>query len=199
MIIGIAGGCGSGKTYIAQQLAQELGPEISCVIEQSSYQQKCSNTYHPEAVDFDLLLSQLKDLKDGFDVYLPIFDLKDQTRIAKKILQKVKKIIIIEGALLLSEQRIRKHLNLSIFVETPEKVRLDRLAGQCTEAIFYNQIKPVHDQYVAPSKDYADVITKGTEIDSLKKVSSLVLNKVFTENSFPLNPTYQVSQENSLP
>lgn len=202
-IIAIAGGSGSGKTYLAHCLQERLGDEMATVISQDSYYFDQSakfdhdggsvNFDHPDAIDFSLLASHLGQLKLGNSVEIPIYDFATHSRLSQTTLQPPKKVILVDGILILNSPEVREVADTSIFVETPESVRFERRLkrdiehrGRTEEGVraqFSAQVKPMHDQFVEPSKFHARHITSGTCLDSLNKmlehVAQLVANSRF--------------------
>lgn len=189
-VIAIAGGSGSGKTYLANSLHARLGDEISTVISQDSYYFDQSakfdhdggsvNFDHPDAIDFSLLADHLLELKQGNSVQIPIYDFATHSRLTKTTAQICKKVILVDGILILNSEEIRSVVDTSIFVEAPESVRYERrlkrdveTRGRTPEGVkaqFDLQVKPMHDQFVEPSKKHAHHITSGTCMDSLNKM-----------------------------
>ncbi len=175
-IIGVAGGSGSGKTYFARALHQSLGKEISSIIYQDNYYIDQSarfdhdggsvNFDHPNSLDFDLLADHLKSLKNGNPIDIPVYDFVTHSRQSQTIRQKPQKVILVDGILLLSQPLVRKHFDISIFVDTSEQLRFDRRLkrdveerGRTPEGVkaqFEKQVKPMHDQFVQPSMSHAD-------------------------------------------
>lgn len=193
-IIGVAGGSGSGKTYFARTLASRLGAENAFVLYQDNYYRDQSHRFdfdggsvnfdHPDALDFDLLANHLKQLKKNNDIAIPIYDFATHTRQKEVISQKVKPVVIVDGILVLSQPQVRELFDQSIFVETPEEVRYQRRLkrdieerGRSQEGVknqFEKQVKPMHDQFVEPSKAHAEIISSGIDPEdfeeNLKKI-----------------------------
>lgn len=177
-ILGIAGGSGSGKTYFARSLVKILGAKNCSVILQDNYYIDQSarfdfdggsvNFDHPESLDFKLLAQHLVQLRDGKTVDVPIYDFKTHSRLKEVLKTPPKKFVIVDGILILSQPFVREHFNESVFVETSEEVRFARrlkrdvqTRGRTPEGVktqFINQVKPMHDQFVEPSKEFASTI-----------------------------------------
>ncbi len=177
-IIGVSGGSGSGKTFFARALNDKLGPEISSIIYQDNYYIDQSarfdhdggsvNFDHPDSLDFNLLAKHLEHLKNGDDIQIPVYDFVTHSRQNETIHQIPKPVILVDGILLLSQAHVRKHFDISIFVDTSEQLRFDRRLkrdveerGRTPEGVkaqFEKQVKPMHDQFVQPSMDHADHI-----------------------------------------
>ncbi len=217
-ILGVAGGSGSGKTFFAQTLAKKLGPEVACLVYQDNYYIDQSHRFdhdggsvnfdHPEALDFNLMASHLEDLKNGFDIEIPLYDFSTHKRLTQTKQQPAKKVVIVDGILILSQPELVDVFDTSIFVEAPEHIRYDRRLqrdvlerGRTEEGVksqFIKQVKPMHDLFVEPSKKNADIVSSGTDMDAFYKMLHIIQQRIFTPYSY-LNPAYQVSMENSLP
>lgn len=217
-ILGVAGGSGSGKTFFAETLAKKLGPEVAFVLYQDNYYIDQSKKFdhdggsvnfdHPDALDFDLMASQLDDLKNGFDIEIPLYDFAKHTRLEKTKYQPAKKVVIIDGILILTQPKILELCDETIFIETPEDIRFDRRLnrdvierGRTPEGVtnqFKAQVKPMHDMFVEPSKFNANHVNSGTDMDSFNSMLSTIQRIIFEPSVF-MNPTYQVSSTNSLP
>ena len=181
ILIGIAGGTGSGKTSIANYLLKQFGNDELIVIEQDSYYKDNSNLSmdernqqnfdHPEAIDIQLFNKQLESLLDGKPVKIPIYDFSNHNRIEKFQLVKPTKIIIIEGILTLHFESLRKLMDIKVFVDVPDKIRFKRRLsrdikkrGRTLMSVtnqYENTVYPMYKQFVEPSKDFADIIITG--------------------------------------
>lgn len=178
LIIGIAGGTGSGKTTVVQQIIEELPPNEVCVISQDSYYKDTSEmTYdervrinfdHPKAIDFKLLVHHLKELRNGNTINQPVYSFVDHNRTSQTIVIKPKKVIIVEGILILTQPEIRKMFDLKIFVHADSDERLIRRLKRdmaergrdLNEVLirYQTNLKPMHDEFIEPSKEFADII-----------------------------------------
>ena len=178
ILIGIAGGTGSGKTSIAKAIASDFGKSEVALIEQDAYYRDLSNLTmekrsvmnfdHPDAVDFDFMKLQLTNLIQGNKVNIPIYDFATHTR--KNETQSVERhrIIILEGILTLFHQEIRDMMDIKIYVETADDIRIIRRIKRDMEKRertfnsiieqYYNTVRPMHIQFVEPTKKYADII-----------------------------------------
>ena len=183
-IIGISGGSGSGKTTFSRLLAEKLGADTCGIIAQDSYYIDQSahfrgdgenvNFDHPSALDFPLLAVHLQALKRGEPVAVPIYDFVTHTRKPETTPFPAKRIVILDGTLILSQPPIRALLDISLFIRTSEQVRFDRRyhrdlveRGRQPEGIrkqFFRQVKPMHDEFVEPSAAHASEILSG-EVD----------------------------------
>lgn len=178
LIIGIAGGTGSGKTTVVKQIINELPPDEVGVISQDSYYKDTShlsydervkiNFDHPKAIDFDLLVTHLKQLKSGGTVDQPIYSFVDHNRTGKTILTVPKPVMIVEGILILAHPDIRDMFDIKIFVHADSDERLIRRLkrdiaerGRDLDEVlnrYQTTLKPMHQQFIEPTKEFADII-----------------------------------------
>lgn len=178
LIIGIAGGTGSGKTTVVNQIIEELKNEEVDVISQDSYYQDTShltfeerkkiNFDHPKSIDFDLLVSHLKDLKAGKNIQQPIYSFKEHNRTGETIEIEPRKVIIVEGILILTHPEIREMFDIKIYVHADSDERLIRRLkrdiaerGRDLEEVlnrYQTTLKPMHQQFIEPTKEFADII-----------------------------------------
>lgn len=166
IFIGIAGGTGSGKTTLTEHLKQHFGDDISVVHHDSYYkyqdrpfEERCKQNYdHPDAFETDLMVEQLKELKAGKAIRCPVYSYADHQRTSETELIRPSKVVIVEGILIFQDPRLREMLDIKIFVETDADVR-DR--GRTLESVitqYLTTVKPIHEQFVEPSRKYADII-----------------------------------------
>lgn len=166
IFIGIAGGTGSGKTTLTEHLKQHFGDDISVVHHDSYYkyqdrpfEERCKQNYdHPDAFETDLMVEQLKELKAGKAIRCPVYSYADHQRTNETELIRPSKVVIVEGILIFQDPRLREMLDIKIFVETDADVR-DR--GRTLESVitqYLTTVKPMHEQFVEPSRKYADII-----------------------------------------
>jgi uridine kinase len=178
MIIGICGGTGSGKTTIARAIVRAVGAENVTLVEQDSYYRNLAdmplderhqaNFDHPDSIDSDMLVNHLKRLKAGDSIELPIYDFVTHTR--SDALEHIdpKPVVIVEGILIFAEPRVLDLLDVRVFVDTPDDVRLMRRLrrdimerGRTFERTldqYERTIRPMHFEFVEPSKRHADII-----------------------------------------
>jgi uridine kinase len=178
LIIGIAGGTGSGKTTVVAQIVEELPNDEVCVISQDSYYHETShlsynerekiNFDHPKAIDFDLLVSHLKELRKGNPIDQPIYSFVEHNRTKETLKTYPKKVVIVEGILILTHPEIREMFDIKLFVHADSDERLiRRLKRDITERgrdlnevlnRYQSTLKPMHQQFIEPTKEYADII-----------------------------------------
>jgi len=194
-IIGIAGGTGSGKTFITTKIIEKFGPKELSIIELDSYykdlshlsfnKRKINNFDHPNSFDFKLLIKDLNQLEKNNYVNIPTYDYKTHTRMKKKKLINKKKLIIIEGIFSLYNKDLRDKMTYKIFLNVPEKIRLDRrlkrdiIDRDRTIKSINNQYKktviPMHKKFVKPTKVFADLIIEDNAKENSEKI---LLNKI---------------------
>ena len=178
ILLGIAGGTGSGKTSITEALIKELGREEVVALEQDAYYRDLShmsaaergrvNFDHPDSVDFKRMLEDLKALLAGKSVNVPIYDYTAHTRKAESRHISGHRIIILEGILVLTDPDVRELMDIKLYVDTAPDVRFIRrmmrdvkTRGRSLESVvdqYYKTVAPMHAQFVEPSKRYADII-----------------------------------------
>lgn len=178
VIIGIGGGTGSGKTSIARNLLKEYGPGEVLVIELDSYYRDLAdmpmdkrnqhNFDHPDSFDFTLLIQNVSELKAGKTVQMPVYDFKTHTRSGETKTVNPHHVMVIEGIFALHFQELRELMNIKAYVETPDDVRFIRRLSRDIEARgrtaqmvidqYLSTVRPMHNQFVAPTKLFADII-----------------------------------------
>lgn len=177
-VIGIAGGTGSGKTTVVNQIINELPQDEVCIISQDSYYSQTDhlsyeertkiNFDHPRAIDFDLLVSHLSDLKSGNIIEQPVYSFVAHNRTKDTIKTHPRKVIIIEGILIFNSKELRNLCDIKVFVHADADERLIRRVrrdikerGRNIEEVlnrYQNTLKPMHQQFIEPTKNYADII-----------------------------------------
>jgi uridine kinase len=180
VVIGIAGGSASGKTSVANKLVENQISKVSSIalIRLDDYYKDLSNLSieersktnfdHPDSIDFDLLSDHLQKLKDGKSINKPVYDFSIHNRQVKLELIKPVNVVILEGILALSEAVIRDLCDIKIFVDTDDDIRFirrlkrdTRERGRTIESVisqYLDTVRPMHMQFVEPSKRYADII-----------------------------------------
>lgn len=183
MIIGIAGGTGSGKTTLVHKIAEKLSQNEVLVISQDSYykdnaylsyEERCKiNFDHPNALDFELLYEHLKALKKGQSIEQPVYSFIEHTRMKETLTISPKKVILLEGILVLSDANVRSLMDAKIFVDADSDERLIRRLkrdvaerGRTVQEVlerYQNTMKPMHEAFIEPSKSHADLIIPHNE------------------------------------
>ncbi len=177
MVIGIAGGTGSGKTTITRRLIQSFGEEVSVVHHDNyykahhdmPYEERAKLNYdHPNAFDTDLMLRHIRQLKAGKSIQCPVYDYSIHDRTDKTVLIRPTRVIIVEGILIYESLELCKEMDIKIYVDTDADVRILRRIvrdvrdrGRSLDSVidqYLNTVKPMHEQFVEPSKRRADVI-----------------------------------------
>ena len=177
IVIGIAGGTGSGKTTITKKIAERFGPDVTVINHDSYYKEHHDlrfeerqklNYDHPNAFDTDLLIEHLTKLQRGESVDVPVYDYTIHDRTEETVRVDPSKVIILEGILIFVQEELRNLMDIKIFVDTDADVRiLRRLVrdvkkrGRSIDSVinqYLTTVKPMHDAFVEPSKRYADII-----------------------------------------
>ncbi|MDP6339134.1 MAG: uridine kinase [Candidatus Marinimicrobia bacterium] len=178
ILIGIAGGTGSGKTSIAKSLLEEYGEGEVVVIEQDAYYHDISNLPlkkrheqnfdHPDAIDIELFNQQLISLIKGQSVAVPVYDFSIHARSDEKRTVDPHHVIVVEGILALHYPSLRELMDIKIFVDTPDDIRFIRRVSRDVEERrrtvqsvidqYLKTVRPMHQQFVEPSKYFADII-----------------------------------------
>lgn len=178
MIIGICGGTGSGKTTIAHAIVDAVGAGKVVLVEQDSYyrdlvdmpldERHQANFDHPDSIDSDMLVNHILRLKQGRSVEMPLYDFKTHTRGHEVEVIEPRPVVIVEGILIFAEPRVLDLLDVRVFVDTPDDVRLMRRLrrdinerGRTFERTleqYERTIRPMHFEFVEPSKRHADII-----------------------------------------
>ena len=187
LIIGIAGGTGCGKTTVVNQILTELPEGEVGVISQDSYYKDTShlsfdervkiNFDHPRSIDFELLESHLRDLREGKDIQQPVYSFIKHNRTGDTILTHPRKVMIVEGILILTNPELREMFDIKIFVHADSDERLiRRLKRDISErgrdldevlARYKNTLKPMHQQFIEPMKEYADIIIPNNKYNTV--------------------------------
>lgn len=178
LVIGIAGGSGSGKTTVVRAITEKIKKEKVIVIPQDSYYKDSSNLTdeekrvhnfdHPDSIDWELLCSQLNDLKSGKAVQQPVYSYISCSRLTETVKVEPADVIIVEGILILACQELRDQLDMKIFVDADDDDRLMRIISRDIKERgkdvswvmerYSRTVKPMYQQFIEPSKRYADVI-----------------------------------------
>lgn len=178
LVIGIAGGSGSGKTTVAQAILQRVGPDRIAFLQHDSYYKDLSglpptqraevNFDHPNSLETELLIEHIATLRDGKPVEVPIYDFSTHSRTAATFTVQPRRVILVEGILIFTEAALRELFDVKIFVDTDSDLRLIRRLerdiaerGRTAQSVikqYQTTVRPMHLEFVEPSKRYADVI-----------------------------------------
>ena len=177
MVIGIAGGTGSGKTTLTEKLKERFTSNVSVLYHDNYYKKHVGMTYaersklnydHPDAFDTDLIVRDLKALREGRAIQCPVYDYTIHNRSDKTLEVRPTRVIIVEGILIFADPSLRELMDIKIFVDTDADVRiLRRLLRDVKErertldsvvTQYLTTVKPMHEAFVEPSKKYADII-----------------------------------------
>ena len=176
-IVGIAGGSGSGKTTLAHRIKEEFGDDAIILCHDSYYhpnrnltfeERKALNYDHPDSLDTDMMIEQLKELRDGKTVEVPLYSFVEYTRMEETQTLHPAKVIIVEGILLFQNEELSRTMDLRIYVDVDADIRFIRRLvrdveerGRSIDSVvtqYLATVKPMHEQFVEPSKKNADVI-----------------------------------------
>ena len=177
MVIGIAGGTGSGKTTITRKLCENFGPDVSVINHDNYYKAHHNMPYeeraklnydHPNAFDTDMLIEHLKQLRQGHSVVCPVYDYTVHDRSKDTIIIKPARVIIVEGILIFENRELCDQMDIKIYVDADADVRILRRIvrdvrdrGRSLDSVinqYLATVKPMHEQFVEPSKRNADII-----------------------------------------
>jgi uridine kinase len=178
LVIGIAGGSGSGKTTVAQAILQRVGTDRIAFLQHDSYykdlrglppaQRNEFNFDHPNSLETDLLIKHIAALCNGKPVEVPIYDFSTDSRTTQSFTVQPRNVILVEGILIFTEAALRKMFDIKIFVDTDSDLRFIRRLerdiherGRSTDSVvkqYLHTVRPMHLEFVEPSKRYADVI-----------------------------------------
>jgi len=178
LVIGVAGGSGSGKTTVAQMILQRVGPDRISFLQHDSYYKDLSglpqtqraevNFDHPNSLDNDMLVRHILLLKEGKPVDVPIYNFSTHSRTDKTFVVQPRPVILVEGILIFTEPELRQLFDVKIFVDTDSDIRFIRRLqrditerGRTTESVikqYQSTVRPMHMEFVEPSKRYADII-----------------------------------------
>lgn len=181
LIVGIAGGTGSGKTTVVRKITEVFPNGEVLVIPQDSYykdnrgitidERQKINFDHPESVEFNLLIEHLKELRKGNSVEMPVYSYLTCLRSEETITIKPSRVVVVEGILILTDPGLRKILDIKVFVDADADDRLGRVIqrdiierGRTVLKVlerYHDTVKPSHLQFIEPSKRYADIIIPG--------------------------------------
>ncbi len=212
LIIGICGGTGSGKTTVVNKILDILPADHVAILSQDSYykdnsnisleERKLINFDHPDSIEFDLLYNHIKELKKGNSIEKPIYSYITCTRSSETIHIESKEVILIEGILLFTDKRIRDICNVKVFVDAPADERLLRVIkrdiierGRNVEQTldrYIDTVKPMHEQFIEPTKRYADIIVPlgGENTVAINILASTIRQKLGLSKNQDINSVF---------
>lgn len=177
IIVGVAGGSASGKTTVVSEIMRRFGDQVEVMSHDYYYNDQAEmpmeeryrqNYDHPDAYETKRLVEDIRRLKEGQAIYRPTYDYTQYTRGKERVLVEPKRVVIIEGILILEDKALRELMDIKIYVDTDSDERLMRRLtrdmaerGRTVESVleqYRKTVKPMHEQYVEPSKKYADII-----------------------------------------
>ena len=178
LIVGIAGGTGSGKTTVVRKIIERLPPEEVAVLPQDAYYRDNShlpleerqeiNFDHPASIEFPLLVDHLRQLKAGRPIQRPVYSYLTCTRAEETVPIEPKHVILVEGILILTDEELRNEMDIKVYVDADADDRLSRVIqrdirerGRSVEKVlerYDKTVKPMHLQFIEPTKRYADII-----------------------------------------
>ncbi|MGL2987579.1 uridine kinase [Flavobacterium sp. RSSA_27] len=187
LIIGIAGGTGSGKTTVVHQIMNELpDAEVGIISQDSYYKENKNMSYeersninfdHPRAIDFELLVTHLKELKQGNSINQPVYSFIKHNRTSDVVITHPRKVMIIEGILIFTNPELRDLFDIKIYVHADSDERLIRRLrrdiserGRDMEEVlsrYQHTLKPMHEQFIEPTKAYADIIIPNDKFNTV--------------------------------
>ncbi len=203
LILGIAGGTGSGKTTVVDQILNELPAEEVTIISQDSYYrqndelsyaERCKiNFDHPNAIDFELLVEHLKELRAGRPIEQPVYSFVTHNRIQDKLMTFPKRVIIVEGILIFADKKLRDLLDIKVFVHADSDERLIRRLKRdirergrdLNEVLdrYQSTLKPMHQEFIEPTKSYADIIIPNDKYNTVAiEIVRTVINERLIRN-----------------
>ncbi len=200
LVIGVAGGSGSGKTTVVRRIMESIGDDQVTVLEHDRYyrdrndlrleERAALNYDHPDSLETDLLVRHLHELRAGRAVEMPAYDFARHARQPVTVPALPRKAIIVEGILIFAEPRLREQMDIKVFVDTPDDVRFIRRLrrdiaerGRTLDSVieqYEGTVRPMHMQFVEPSKRFADVIIPegGHNLVSIDLISGKIREKL---------------------
>jgi uridine kinase len=203
LILGIAGGTGSGKTTVVDQILHELPAEEVTIISQDSYYrqndelsyaERCKiNFDHPSAIDFELMVEHLRELKAGRPVEQPVYSFVTHNRIEDRLMTFPKRVIIVEGILIFTEKALRDLFDIKVFVHADSDERLIRRLKRdmkergrdLNEVLdrYQSTLKPMHQEFIEPTKSFADIIIPNDKYNTVAiEIVRTVINERLIRN-----------------
>ena len=178
VVVGVAGGTGSGKTTVATEILRRAGTDHISLIQHDAYykdltdlpmaQRAMQNFDHPDALDNDLLIAHLQELKAGRSIEVPVYDFTTHSRTSRTLRVEPHPVVLVEGILIFADEALRQLMDVRIYVDTDADIRFIRRLqrdiaerGRTMESVIHQYlatVRPMHQEFVEPSKRYANVI-----------------------------------------
>lgn len=200
LIIGVAGGSGSGKTTVVKHIINSIGEENIVLLQHDSYyrdlkhlpfeERSKQNFDHPSSLETELMIRHINALKEGYQVEVPIYDFTEHIRKEETKVVHPRKVVLVDGILIFSEKGLRKKMDIKLYVDTDDDIRLlrrirrdilerDRSLENVLEQ-YEEYVRPMHLEFVEPSKRYADIIIpRGGENEvALQMVNALIQERL---------------------
>ena len=197
-IIGVTGGTGSGKTTTIKKIEKDFGFKQICFLSSDSYYKDNSNldfkkrdqlNYDiPEAIDFDLLNSHVSILKEGMNINVPVYCFSTHLRLKKTKIMSPKKILILEGILIMTNDELRNKIDYSVFLDCSRDLRFKRRLERDVKErnrelsdvvnLFKNRLDQMHETYVEPVKKYCNIILDTTDKTNLSELTRVIKEKI---------------------
>jgi len=200
LVVGIAGGTGSGKTTVVNKILERLPEDKVTILPQDAYYKDNSrlkmedrqevNFDHPDSVEFELLIEHLNKLKNGKRVQRPIYSYLTCTRSRETVPIEPRQVTILEGILILTSEELRKRIDVKVFVDADADDRLSRVVsrdilerGRSVNKVlerYEKTVKPMHLQFIEPSKRYADIIVPqgGNNLVAIEILTTLIMDRL---------------------
>ena len=199
MIIGIAGGTGSGKTTLTNRLKERFGEDVTVVYhdnyykrhDEMTYEERCLLNYdHPDAFDTQLMIEHIQKLRSNMEIECPLYDFTIHNRAEETLVVRPTKVIVVEGILIFENELLRNLMDIKIFVDTDADVRILRRIlrdvqerGRSLDSVvtqYLTTVKPMHEQFVEPSKRASDIIVLegGNNVVALDILIQRIFNHV---------------------
>lgn len=199
-IIGIAGGSGSGKTTLVNAILERIPMEQICILSQDAYykdtshlpmeQRKALNYDHPDSIEWDLMLRHIQELKNGKAIECPTYSYLTCSRLPETVHIEPRKILVVEGILILTQEKLCNEMDMRIYLEVESDYRLSRIIerdmisrGRTAQDVitrYYKTVRPMHEEFIKPSRERADMLVMGggLNMQAADFISSAIIGKL---------------------
>jgi uridine kinase len=208
LVIGIAGGTGSGKTTVAEMIAAELGRRRVAMMVQDNYykdlghlgpdERSRQNFDHPDAVDVELMAAHIRELRQGRPIRVPTYDFATHARRRKTVPMRPKRVIIVEGILVLACEELRRLMDVKLYVDTDDDIRfIRRLQRDMAERKrtmesvveqYLGTVRPMHHEFVEKSKRWADLVLPWRDLNPAAVGMMIQMVRGFLRRRIPRDP-----------